>query len=536
MRVFVLTLAASLALASCGDSSGPPPFTGDPDAADVQLVVDVAMNRRAISPLVYGINQDVDYASDRSAIVRSGGNRLTAYNWENNASNAGSDYCHQNDATFGGPGSSPAAAFRELLDQARSRGTAAIVTIPIVDDVAADHDDLGDVGQGPPACVGDVANSGGNYLIDRFAKNHPRKGSAFSSSPDPNDDAVYQDELVAYLESNWGDVPIYVSLDNEPELWSSTHARIHPAAVTYAELVARSIAFADAAKDAWPEVPVLGFVSYGYAGYTNLQSASDAGAHGPFIPYYLEQMEAAEASTGHRLLDLLDVHWYPEARGGGIRITETSGATAAEERMQAPRSLWDPAYEEDSWIVNDVLHQPIRLVPWLREQIDASYPGTGLAITEWNYGGGDHISGAIATADALGVFGREGVDLATLWLLHGDEPFTRAGLRAFTNYDGAGHGFESTSVSATSSDAARVTVYASHGAGDRVVLVVLNKHDAPLDAGLSVAGAGSFDRASRWVLSGSNPSFVASSELGATLDHRFVVPLPARSVTVVVPE
>ena len=97
MRSSRFALAASIVVGSCGDSGGHPLGTGDPDAADVQLVVDVTADRRPISPLIYGINQDVDYGSDRSAIVRSGGNRLTAYNWENNASNAGSDYMYQND-------------------------------------------------------------------------------------------------------------------------------------------------------------------------------------------------------------------------------------------------------------------------------------------------------------------------------------------------------------------------------------------------------------------------------------------------------
>src|SRR6202008_3037412 len=102
------------------------------------------------------------------------------YNWENNASNAGTDYCNQNDGSLGGPGSPPPAAYRGILDDALTRGTAAILTLPIIDVVAADHNDLGDGGQGPPACVGDVRNSGTNYLQTRFKQNMPRKGGPFA--------------------------------------------------------------------------------------------------------------------------------------------------------------------------------------------------------------------------------------------------------------------------------------------------------------------------------------------------------------------
>ena len=37
---------------------------------------------------------------------------------------------------------------------------------------------------------------------------------------------------------------ILFQLDNEPDLWSSTHTEVHPVAVTYAELAQRNIAYA----------------------------------------------------------------------------------------------------------------------------------------------------------------------------------------------------------------------------------------------------------------------------------------------------
>jgi hypothetical protein len=310
MRAPLLVAAALTSLSACGGDDGGSTATdagvdgdlgtivepGDPGAADLRVDVRVDRARVAISPLIYGVNGGADVARDRPTVVRAGGNRLTAYNWENNASNAGSDYCHQNDRTFGGPGSPPAAAYRELLDDARARGTAALVTVPIVDHVAADHDDRGDGGQGPPACVGDVRHSGADYLTTRFVANHARKGRPFSASPDLTDRDVYQDEAIDYLRRTWGDVRVLVDLDNEPDLWSSTHARIHPQPVTYAELTERTLAYAAAVKDAWPAAEVLGFVSYGYAGYLNLQSAPD-GAGRPFIPTFLAAIRAAEASA-----------------------------------------------------------------------------------------------------------------------------------------------------------------------------------------------------------------------------------------------
>src|SRR6185295_3319375 len=109
-----------------------------------------------------------------------------------------------------------------------------------------------------------------------------------------------------------------------------------------------------------------------------------------------------ERSAGRRLVDVLDLHWYPEARGGGVRVTEAdSSAAVAAARVQAPRSLWDPSYVETSWISQDAGVGAIRLLPRMREKIAAHAAGTLLAITEYNFGGGAHISGGLAQADAL---------------------------------------------------------------------------------------------------------------------------------------
>jgi hypothetical protein len=114
----------------------------------------------------------------------------------------------------------------------------------------------------------------------------------------------------------------------------------------------------------------------------------------------------------------------------GCRITEEdtdAGVVAA--RKQAPRSLWDLAYTENSWIAQFSTNGPIRLLPRLEDKIAANYPGTKLSITEYNYGGANHISGGIAQADALGVFGREGLFAATLWRLVAQQQFHLRRLR-----------------------------------------------------------------------------------------------------------
>ena len=84
-------------------------------------------------------------------------------------------------------------------------------------------------------------------------------------------------------------------------------------------------------------------------------------------------------------------------------------------RLRSTRSLWDPTYADESWIA-DVQDGPyVRLIPRMRDWVNANYPGTKLAVTEYNWGGLESINGALAQADVLGIFGREGLDLATIW-------------------------------------------------------------------------------------------------------------------------
>ena len=226
-------------------------------------------------------------------------------------------------------------------------------------------------------------------------------------------------------------------------------------------------------------------MNYGWQGMTRFQDAADANNR-DFLEFYLAQMAAAESPNGHRLVDVLDVHWYPEAQGGGVRITEenTTAAVVAA-RKQAPRSLWDPTYTETSWITQCCSGGPIRLLPRLRDKIDANYPGTRLAITEYNYGAANHISGAIAQADVLGIFGREGLFAANLWRLASNNSFIYGAFEIYRNYDGANGSFGDTHIRATSSDVANASIYASVDAGvpGRMVIVCINKADSAADRG-----------------------------------------------------
>jgi hypothetical protein len=224
--------------------------------------------------------------------------------------------------------------------------------------------------------------------------------------------------------------------------------------------------------------------------------------------------------------------------GDGERITSASTSPAVVmAREQAPRSLWDPTYSESSWIRNK--HRgPIDLLHWLQTKIDRHYPETKLAFSEWNYGAGDHISGAIAVADVLGIFGKFGVSLANYWGLLDSEPFAYAAFRAYRNYDGQGSGFGDTSVAVTSSDPEMATVYASiqSDRSERVVIIAINKDTVMKRAGIRISHGTVYKKAAVFVLAGTQPALAPASLLQSVATNAFLYQMPAQTVSVLVPQ
>lgn len=463
---------------------------GDPATrADVIFEIDLAAEGRPISPFLYGTNTPARLAErpGELTLARLSGNRFSTYNWETNASSAGkhSDHANDGDLVLDPHDNRPGAPVLAAAAEAAGHTAALLVTVPALGWVAADT--TGVVASGTP-------------IASRFFPSYARKPRALTAAPDLEDAAVYQDEFVHFITAAApllaGRGDLWFCIDNEPSLWDLNFPRVHAEDPTYAEVIARNIEYAAMIKDIAPNAPVLGGVLYGWDAFVSLQEAPDRfdpPYHGRlFLEVFLEALREAEIRTGRRLVDALDIHWYPEAQGGGVRVTSHD---ATEElvraRLQAPRSLWDPTYVEDSWITENI-RRPIALLPWIREIIDRVYPGTKLVVSEHNFGGGAHISGGIAEADVLGIFGREGVHATALWELdEADHRYAYAGLAMYRNYDGRGGRFGDRSVPASTTDVEATSVYAALDSQmpGRATIVALNKTERWLAAELRFRGA-----------------------------------------------
>ncbi len=489
----------------------PPPATwqGAPPPDRVVLRVDPKGVLRPISPLIYGLavaNAD-QLAATGATLNRWGGNPNSRYNWEmGGAWNAARDWEFRN---YGADTAKPTASSLvadEFIATNRAHGTTSLITVAALGWVArSGSKDAASVGVpehgGPPVGDGSAdAIRGYDPALNRQAtstRSLPRKNAPFVFPPTLNDAVVFQDEWIAHLVNRFGPADAggvrFYAIDNEPDLWSSTHTDVHPVEPDYNEELTSFLDYAEAIKDVDPGAQILGPTLSGWTallysardrGADNFHTHADRLAHDdmPFLPWWLEQVRQHDQRVGRRTLDVLDVHMYPQATGVyGAANDEWTNRL----RLRSTRALWDPSYVDESWIAESV-----QLIPRLRGWIDRYYPGTRLAIGEWNWGADTTMNGAVAIANVLGIFGREGVDMAAYWTSPRPGSPGANAFAMYTNYDGQGHGFGDTALAATSSAPDDVVVFAARDSisGDMLLMVINQRPDVALATTVQLVG------------------------------------------------
>jgi hypothetical protein len=518
-----------------------------------------------VSPYVYGINSfGIWETTTKWGLARQGGDATTAWNWTNNYSNSGADYCFWQGQDTGGnalAGNVTSAKAAFPISQAQSLGVPYLVTVPIVDHVSAAFDNntgINGLCPGSPTCSNGNANgldvNSGNLSFastnpasSAFVANGPSKpGGSFCTcqpgatcaSPGcaPNTSGpVYQDEFMNFLKVTYGGggAPIFAMLDNEPNYWPSTHPEIWPytgtlgcgtsGTVGFDDVIARNTTYATAIKKVWPATKVFGPV-VAQDGIIYGGNYHDPILPTPFIDYYLGKMAGNSASAGVPLIDAVDVHYYT-SKGSQSQC------------VQVPRMFWDPNFTDFSASVTDGIDYgwsgqnnyfdtnlyPRKMIPRLLEKIASAYgqantPAPGLSLSEYNAGCESEIEGGVAQADLLGIFGREGVFAATAWPLaavtDSNKALTNylvAAYDLYRNVDGNGAVVGDTTVMAVTSDVEHTSLYAfSHSSDEtHVDLVAINKTNAALPVTIEVAGESALTVTRAVQLTNAKPAVVA---------------------------
>ncbi len=473
----------------------------------VTVAVDPDTDRRPISPLIYGVNRHWE-ASETTIpypLWRWGGNATTRYSWEDDVSNRGSDWFFTNYANDTDVSALPDDSTADrFIDDILASSSEMILTIPLIGWTPLDRVRRWgySVAKYGPQQTDECTATGGATWCNADMGNGVQPDGTPITWNDPGDTSrpIGPDFVTRWMGHIAGRVgpPAsggvrYYALDNEPMLWSYTHQDVHPNPLDYAEIWDRTEEYAAAIKEQDPGAVTLGPALWGWCAYFWSDSdgcgnngGPDYSAHGPFLEWYLSRAAEHEAMTGIRILDYLDIHYYPQGDGVSLSNDET-GAVAAL-RLRSTRSLYDPGYVDESWI-----GEAVRLIPRMKEIIDRNYPGTKLSLTEYNWGNDEGISSALAQVEVLAILGREGVDLATRWVAPAIGSSVEEAFRLYLDYDGAGSQVMGESVRAECSNVGRVGAYAVRSPEGKLYIVLVNKSTLEETVEMDITGSATGD-------------------------------------------
>ena len=523
-------LAASAAMLFA-DTAIPSEAAYSSGTSGYSVTIDTSADKKPISRYIYGLN-DVYGLSDVTVYsVKQSDPRISSYNWETNASNSTALDGMKNDLSLVGsyPPSErnePALLTRQLVERSDKYGIASrYVTLQMMGFVA--NDTNGAISEDDPP--------------KRFASVRCIKNDSLLTAPDIYDDTVFMDEYISALVYKYGTaadggINGYF-LDSEPENWNSLYPTVSTEPLTAETLLSKSVSLANAAKKIDPTALIYGPSIGGLEAFASLKNQDDweqyKSNYSWFIDYYLDKMSKASAQTGTRLLDVLDLHFISEARSVLLEpIIGSDSVLANEERMQAPRILWDPNYTENS--SSAILYkQHTPLIPTIQASIRMYFPDTKLSFSEYNFGGGNHISGGIAEADALGIFSEQNVYMACLKPDMEDFSYQKAGINIYTNYDGDGSTYGNTAVSADNGGSTDNSVYASVDSDDESALkvVFINKTSNEMPVDFSVLSSYDFEYANVYSFDSTGSDISLADEPVSISDNSFTLTAAPLSVS-----
>jgi len=465
-RLRIVAWAVSLSVcalaAPARAAAAPTPTLRAQTVSGPPIAVDAAKVGRQISPDIYGVTIFWNPTATNFAALRAfaseiglpanrdGGDATTRYNWQVDSSNAGSDWFFM--AGNGETKPVPGASVDTIVRYNRTTATKSIITVPIIDYInnsAAWHCSYPESEYPDQQSYNPYVHpSGGNCGNGTSSVTNQYLKDRDPLATDIHNTTAIQAAWVRHLVATFGTaakggVPIY-ELDNEPNGWIAVHHDVRPQNIGYDDLVNRSIAMAAAIKSADPTARVLGpgdispadenCNSGGVPGTCNNDQAANHNGT-PLGLYYLQQF----AKQKTRLLDYYSMH-YPGSCCFSVNGTLDDMVTAI--------------HRHEQWI-------------------SQAYPGTMLAYDEWNRGTGNGFANVLATADGLGVMGREGVALASFWGIDDPSYPSAFAFRMFRDYDGHGSRFGDVVLGASTGSAAELTVYAARRSSDSALTILV---------------------------------------------------------------
>ncbi|HXM46152.1 MAG TPA: glycoside hydrolase family 44 protein [Bryobacteraceae bacterium] len=515
------------------------------------VAVDAEANRHAINPDIYGVAfaATSDLVALNAPLNRSGGDSETSYNWQLNSDNRGADWYFESIADSV---STPGYRGDNFIATTRAANVSAqpMLTIPMIDYIGS----LGpsrstvwsfSIAKYGPQTGWDPYNPDAGNGIGTAPGNPYITGNNPADASTPNSPSIQQG-WVQHLVSTWGlaaDGGLeYYLMDNEPSIWFSTHRDVAPIGADYSQIYNDYVNYAGTVRALDPTATIVGPEEWGwlalfYSGFDQQNGTgpgSDYATHNNtyYYPWLMQQLAGYQQSTGTQLLDVLSVHYYPQDGSYG----NNDSLAAQLIRNQSTRSLWDPNYVDQSWIATVGINGGIvDLIPSLRIWVKQYYPGLKTAITEYNWGDEPNLNGATTQADVLGIFGRQGLDMATRWTVPVNPSPTYLSMQIYRNYDGHASTFGNTSVYAGVADPDYLSAFAALRSTDHALTVMaINKQQGSTPVSVSLANFATTGTAEAWQIASATQNTITALGSVAIVNNSMTATLPSQSITLFV--
>ncbi len=332
----------------------------------------------------------------------------------------------------------------------------------------------------------------------------------------------------------------YWSMDNEMEIWAGTHSDLQ-LDVTGDFLVERYVDVAKKARAAWPDIKLTGPVvanewywcSIAYKGGTSGRIKKDASGEERdycWLEYFIKKVAAEQKASGKRLLDVLDIHWYPSEENYADQVQwhrvffDTSYVYPGANSIKQVNGGWDEK------ITREFIFK--RINDWLDQYFGEGH-GITLGLTETDLGGsGDAMTTAIIYASWLGTFMDNGVEIFTPWSWR--EGMYEV-LHLFSRYNYGNR------VASVSSNDSLLSAYSTvNDAKDAMTITLVNRSEKESqNVTLSVAGLVNIPSAAKTLtLAGLSGETFESHEVNAlkkasvdVVDGVVSLTVPAKSIT-----
>ena len=459
------------------------------NAQTVNITVDVTQNRKPVYPAIYGINNALsddpssplvtaDWQRLKDAGIKlfrnNNGNNATKYNWRLKLSSSPDWYnnVYPSDWDF---------AAKSL--QTNIPGAQGLFALQLIGKAASDAThNFDDWGYNHAAWWPGVhQNLAGGGTVD--PTNNSPKGLVEGNT------SLYlkdwpADSTVKIFDKWFGTAAgslnlnattfQYWNMDNEPEIWYSTHDDAMPQQPTAEQFMQMYFKVAKAARAKFPNIKLVGpvpcsewnwFAWYDNNGFKNSKIAYN-GTNYTWIEYFIKRIGEEQKATGIRLLDVVDLHTY-------------LSASSEAELLQVHRVFYDKTFDYpganglkltspngwDEGITKEYIFA--RINDWLTQYLGTGH-GVTLGSTESGWDNFNQMPQALSYASILGVFANEGVEVFTPWYW---SPSYWEVIHLFSRYS------KNISVQSTSSDDNNISAYSTtNSTSDSLTVVLVSRY------------------------------------------------------------